>query len=213
MVAMSKIWAIRLGILCATCLGVFVLPFFLPPTYFQGVSASNLAGFNNKVAALAAASMALVVFFLALKWPQVVGASDEASATGERVSDIQQDRLSRSLVIAVVMFWGVVVSLFGMQIIRVGVVYPGDWGYFINRMSMHTDFARTLYTQIEFPYGPLLFYGQIAMRAILSPFHISTAGAYLVTLTLETVVGIVLMAYVIDNLPLSKQWKAKRKRV
>jgi len=189
-------------------LSVFVLPFFLPPTYFQGVSASNLAGFNNKVAALAAASMALVVFFLALKWPQVVGASDEASATGERVSDIQQDRLSRSLVIAVAALWGVAVLVFGVEIIRAEATFPGDWGYFINRVSMHADFGRKLYTQIEFPYGPLLFYGPIAVRAALNPFHLSAAAAYLATLALEIMVGILLLAYVIDHLPMSRRWKA-----
>ena len=86
--------------------------------------------------------------------------------------------------------------------------YTHDWGYFINRASMHADFGRRLYTQIEFSYGPLLFYGPIAMRVILRPFHASMADAYLATLLLETVIGLLLVAYVTDHLPMSRQWKA-----
>jgi hypothetical protein len=197
MAATSKVWAIRLGILCVTCLGVFVLPFFLPAPYFQGVSASNLAGFNNKVAAVAAAGVALAVFLLVLRWPHIGQVRSE-------LPSFERERLSPGLVFTIGLVWGAAVLVFGMLIIRAGVTYPGDWGYFINRVSMHADFGRRLYTQIEFPYGPLLFYGPIAMRALLSPLHISAAGAYLVTLTLEIVVGILLVAYVIDHLPLSR---------
>jgi hypothetical protein len=208
MEATWKVWAIRIGIFLATCLGVFVLPFLLPPPYFQGVSASNLAGFNNRVAAVAAAGMALVVFLLALAWPQIAGVDGTSPGSGEGFPYTEESRLSRSLVAVVALFWGTVVSLAGIMIIRMGITFPGDWGYFINRVSMHADFGRKLYTQIEFPYGPLLFYGPIAVRTILSPFHISAAGAYLMTLTLEIVVGILLVAYVIDHLPMSRKWKA-----
>jgi hypothetical protein len=204
MVAMSKVWAIRLGVLFATCLGVFALPFLLPPPYFQGVSASNLAGFNNRVAAMAAAGMAVVVFFLTLKWPQIGGAGD---AKSDDSLITEHGRLPRALVAAVVLLWGVVVLVFGILILRSGITYPGDWGYFINRIGMHTDFGRKLYTQIEFPYGPLLFYGPVAVRGILGPIHISLAGAYAVTLMLEIMMGILLIAYVIDHLPMSKRWK------
>ena len=50
-------WYFPLCILLATCFGVFLLPFLLPPPYLAGVSAANVAGFNNKVAALAAAAL------------------------------------------------------------------------------------------------------------------------------------------------------------
>lgn len=201
-------WGVRLAILLATCLGVFVLPFLLPPPYFQGVSASNLTGFNNKVAALAAACLGTLVFFLALKWPQITVAGGIEQAGGEGLRREEHGRLSRPLVCAVVLLWGGAVLLFGVQIIRSGMRYQYDWGYFINQISMHADFGRRLYTQIEFPYGPLLFYGPITARAILSPFHVSAAGAYLATLVLETMIGLLLVAYVINQLPMSRRWKA-----
>jgi hypothetical protein len=180
----------------------------LPAPYFEGVSASNLAGFNNRVAALAAAGLGTLVFFLALKWPQITEADGVEQAGGGELRREVHGRLSRLLVGAVVLLWGGAILLFGVQIIRLGMRYTYDWGYFINRVSMHADFGRKLYTQIEFPYGPLLFYGPIAARAILSPFHVSAAGAYLATLTLEILIGLLLVAYVIDHLPTSRQWKA-----
>jgi hypothetical protein len=178
-----------------------------PAPYFEGVSASNLAGFNNEVAALAAAGLGTLVFFLALKWPQITEADGVEQAGREGLRREEHGRLSRLLVGAVVLLWGGVILLFGGQIIRLGMRYTYDWGYFINRVSMHADFGRKLYTQIEFPYGPLLFYGPIAVREVLSPFHISAAGAYLVTLTLEILIGLLLVAYVIDHLPMSRGWK------
>ncbi len=199
----SKVWGIRLVILLATCFGVFVLPFLLPAPYFEGVSASILAGFNNKVAALAAAGLGTLIFFLALKWPQII----EAHTDGPSRND-EHGRLSRLLVTAVVLLWGGATLLFGLQICRLGTRYTHDWGYFINRVSMYSDFGRSLYTQIEFSYGPLLFYGPVAVKAILSPFHVSETGAYLATLVLEIIIGLLFVAYVIDHLPMSKQWKA-----
>lgn len=199
-------WGVRLTILLATCLGVFALPFLLPTRYLQAVSASNLAGFNNEVAALAAATLGMIVFFLALKWPQIVG-----QGRVEPVAELQaqeQGRISRRLVGAVVLLWGGAVLLFGLTIIWLGVRYEYDWGYFLNRISVHADFGRKLYSQMEFPYGPWLLEFPIEVRAILSPFHVPTAVAYLVTLVLEVMIGLLLLAYVINQLPMSKRWRA-----
>jgi hypothetical protein len=204
----SKVWGIRLVILLATCFGVFVLPFLLPAPYFKGVSASNLAGFNNKVAALAAAGLGTLVFFLALKWPQIMQAHGGSPARGEDLPRYEYVRLPRLLVTTVVLLWAGATLLFGLQIIRLGIGYTHDWGYFINRISMYADYGRSLYTQIEFSYGPLLFYGPVAVKLILSPFHMSETGSYLATLVLEITIGLLLLAYLINHLPMSKQWKA-----
>lgn len=175
--------------------------------YFEGVSASNLAGFNNRVAAVAAAGLATLVFFLALKWPQLPDDPSRDPASAEPLQPDEPARLSNRWVAIVVLLWGAGIFLFGMQIIRSGFRYTNDWDYFINRVSMHADFGRKLYTQIEFPYGPLLFYGPLAIRAMLRPFHVSPAGAYLVTLMLETMFGLLLVAYIINRLPISRTWK------
>jgi hypothetical protein len=72
---------------------------------------------------------------------------------------------------------------------------------------MWTDFGRRLYDQIEFPYGPLIFYGPVVMRALLSPFRISLTTAYFITLVLEHVIGLLLLAWIINSLPLLRKWK------
>ena len=202
------VWGIRLTILLVTCLGVFILPFLLPAPYFQGVSASNLAGFNNEIAALAAASLGTLVFLLALKWPQILGEDSFGPAADGGVQLKEHGRISSGLVGVVVLLWGGAVFLFGVQIIRLGIRYEYDWGYFLNRISMHADFGRKLYSQMEFPYGPWLLEFPIGVRAILSPFHVSTAGAYLLTLVLEVMAGLLLLAYLINHIPMSKRWRA-----
>jgi hypothetical protein len=202
------VWGIRLTILLATCLGVFILPFLLPAPYFEGVSASNLAGFNNEIAALAAASLGTLVFLLALKWPRILGEDSFGPAADGGVQLKEHGRISSGLVGVVVLLWGGAVFLFGVQIIWLGIRYEYDWGYFLNRISMHADFGRKLYSQMEFPYGPWLLEFPIGVRAILSPFHVSTAGAYLLTLVLQVMAGLLLMAYLINHIPMSKSWKA-----
>ncbi|HSY35765.1 MAG TPA: hypothetical protein VK814_08455 [Acidobacteriaceae bacterium] len=201
----SKVWGVRLVILLATCLGVFVLPFLLPARYFQGVSASNLAGFNNEVAAISAAALGTLVFFLALKWPQILRRdSVEPAALKAQVDG----PLSRRLVGAVVLLWGTAVLLFGLTIIWMGVRYEYDWGYFLNRISVHAEFGRKLYSEMEFAYGPLLIDFAVIVRAILSPLHVSAVVAYLVTFVLEVMGGLLMMVYLIDRLPMSKRWRA-----
>jgi len=202
----SKVWGVRLTILLATCFGVFVLPFLLPARYFQGVSASNLAGFNNEVAALSAAILGTLVFFLALKWPQILG-RDGVDPVAELQAQ-EQGRISRRLVGAVVLLWGAAVLLFGLTIIWMGVRYEYDWGYFLNRISVHAEFGRKLYSEMEFAYGPLLIDFAVMVRAILSPFHISAVSAYLVTFVLEVTGGLLILVYLIDRLPMSKRWRA-----
>jgi hypothetical protein len=147
-----------------------------------------------------------MVFLLALKWPCVLG--DEGLGAGAGTSIQEQGQIPRPVVVAAVLLWGIAVFLFGAQIIRSGIRYEYDWGYFLNRISVHTEFGRKLYSEMEFAYGPLLADFPVWVRAILSPLHVSAVGAYLVTLVLEVMGGLWLVAYVIDNLPMSRRWKA-----
>lgn len=82
-----------------------------------------------------------------------------------------------------------------------------DGGYFIRQISMHIDYGRKLYDQIELPYGPLLFYGPVIVHTLLSPLHASTSAAYYTTLVLEHVIGLLLVVYVLDRLPILRKWK------
>src|ERR1700734_4167711 len=118
-----RVWIVRLGILIATCFGVFVLPFLVPAPYFRSVSASNLAGFNNRVAALAAAGLGTLVFFLALKWPQIIERQGDGLAGSEELPCDERGPLSRLLVTAAALLWGGGTLLFGLQVIRLRMRY------------------------------------------------------------------------------------------
>jgi hypothetical protein len=192
----TKRWYFPLCVLLATCFGVFVLPLLLPPPYLTGISAANVAGFNNKVASLAAAAVGTFVGFAAFSWPQPKPA--------RRLGDFSN--LPRWLVLTTVILCGSTVALLSYLIAISGQHY-GDGRYFIRQVSMHVEYGRRLYDQIELPYGPLLFYGPVIVHAMLSPLHVSTATAYYTTLVLEHVIGLLLVVYVLDHLPILRNYK------
>src|ERR1700761_3042513 len=94
-------WYFRLCIFLATCFGVFVLPFLLPPPALAGISAANVAGFNNKVSSLAAAAMGAFVFFGALRTPHLKQERNDAGF----------GKLPRPLVLIAVILCGSMVAL------------------------------------------------------------------------------------------------------
>ncbi len=189
-------WTFPLCIFLATCFGVFIAPFLLPPPYLAGISAANVAGFNNKAASLAAAALGTLVFFTALRWPRV--------KPGQSNTDF--GKLPRLLVLTIAGLCGCMVAGLSYLVAISGLPY-GDGGYFMRQISMHFDYGRTLYDQIEFTYGPLLFYAPGILHTLLSPLHVSTNFAYYTTLVLEHVAGLLLVAYVLDRLPILRRWK------
>jgi hypothetical protein len=194
---LSKRWLILCAILLAACFCVFVLPFFFPPPYLKGVSVSNVAGFNNKVASVSAAMLSVLVFAIALSWPLQ---RDEMSAGNN-------GRISPSLIWIMASLSAAVLSLFSFLIVRSHLLYLRDGGYFIGKISMHIRYGQTLYEQIEFPYGPLLFYSPVAVAKMLSLFHLSITTAYYVTLVAEHVLGLLLVVYLLNSLPMLHKWK------
>jgi hypothetical protein len=102
---------------------------------------------------------------------------------------------------------GCIIAVLGRLIVLSHARYISDAGYFMEQMSSHADYGRKLYDQIEFPYGPVLFYVPIFLRTLFSPFHLSLAGAYFTTLVLEQVVGLLMVGYIIKSLPMRRIWK------
>ncbi len=188
-------WYFPLFLLVATCFGVFVLPFLLPPPPLTGVSAANVAGFNNKVAALAAAALGTLAGLIALRSP---------SATREIVGDF--GKIPWQLVLVAATLCGGMVALLSYCVATSDQPY-GDGRYFLHQISMYVDYGRKLYDQIELPYGPFLFYVPAMVHRLLSPLHVSLAASYYITLVSEHVTGLLLVAYVLNALPIRRQWK------
>ncbi len=208
-------WIFPFSVLLATCFGVFVLPFLLPPPVIQGVSIANAAGFNNKVAAVAAALMSITVLLFQLRQssglryflrPRELLRLRSGSIEDQHLAHADQ-RLSVSVIASVVAVVLAVYGLLSWLIVISHQRYMGDAGYFIEQISAHADYGRRLYDQIEFPYGPLLFYAPIIVRGILAPLHLSLTGAYFITLLTAQCAGLSIIAYTLNRLPIVHRWK------
>ena len=191
---LRKQW-ILLGVMVtlATCFGVFVLPFLLPPPAIQAVSASNAAGFNNRVAALAAAAISLAA--LLAMW--------RMRLTVRLPESVECAPMQRRFVLGWSLGLGFMVAVFSGTVYLSGLRYLNDYGYFIEQMSKAADFHRDLYTELEFPYGPLLFYPTIWIRSLFGLFSRPLDAAYIATLVLHQVFGLLLLAYAMQRLPIA----------
>jgi hypothetical protein len=182
-----------------TCFGVFVVPFFLPAGPISAVSISNDAGFNNKLAAVAAGLCSAAVLGLSFLFPQSIG----GLPSWKKSSDVQG--LPWRVWIVTALLVGGVVGVAGWLILISGARYDADVGYFLNQMSSYSVSHRQLYTQIEFPYGPLLFYPPILLHRLVG--HLSLRACYMITLVMHQVLGLLLLGYLVNLLPMSKRWK------
>ncbi len=190
--------AFPLGVLLAACFGVFLLPFLLPPPAFQGVSAANSAGFNNKIASVVAAFLGVFVFAYSLLGKRAVG---------ELRTSVFGKRLPVSLIVLVPAVVLAGMALVCFLICHLSLPYRDDTGYFVHQMTMHSVFGHKLYDQVELPYGPLLYYPPLWLQSLLSPLHLSLRASYFACLIIESVTGLLLLAYVINALPLSRFWR------
>ena len=184
------------GISIATCFGVFVLPFLLPPPILPIVSAANVAGFNNKVAALSLACISLLVFLVSLREPQLAQAG----------STLANGPMSKRSILLVCLCPVLLSAFLCFCVVTADARYV-DFSYFIEQIQKHEDYARQLYTQIEFPYGPLIFYVPIWIKALLSPIGVSTRAAYIVSLLVEQFAGGLLLAWVLENMAITRVLK------
>ena len=177
----------------ATCFGVFVLPFLLPPAPIQAISAANTAGFNNRVAAVAAAVISVGVLLAA--WRLRLQLPFAVDADCKPMSQRWIAGWSLGLVTAM----AVLCAIAYLADLR----YLWESRYFIEQMSKATDYHRRLYAQLEFPYGPLLFYPTIWLRVLFSRFAHPLQMAYVATLLLHEMAGALLLAYILQCLPIA----------
>ena len=141
--------------------------------------------------------LSLVVLVKELRWP-----------LREVNHELDDNRsIPKAVVLGVAVLCGALIAIFGRLIVLSHDRYLNNVGYFIEQISSHTDYGRVLYDQIEFPYGPLLFYVPVFLRSLFSPFHVSLTGAYFTTLVLEQVVGLLIVGCIINSLPMRRAWK------
>jgi hypothetical protein len=179
-------------VVCAiAAIAVFALPLAVPVSFPPTVSASFVAGFNNRVAILAAAligSCVLLWSFRRFPW--------EASY---KIPAADCVPIGYQLFSAMAALTCLFFAVAGWLIAHSHLRYIADAGYFIEQMSSHAEYGRPLYSHLEFAYGPLLFYPTIWLHAIL---RCQWLTAYFVTLAFEQVLGLGLLAGFLNALPI-----------
>jgi len=169
----------------------FILPFLFPPTYPTAAGA-YAAGFNSRVAIF---SLAAISLFVAL-------------ASASRSLCAQWAAPGRTRVLPKIYLWcalaASLVFVGGLSWLTMHVAARGveDY-YFIPQLRKVAELHRHLYSQVDFNYGPLLFYPVLWIRSLLGPMHLSVASAYYLTLVVEHFIGLGMLYLVINRLPLS----------
>ena len=172
------------GVAAAVC--VFVLPFAVGGHGGAVYSAAYAAGADNRVAAVGLAGIAVAV----LVW---------AFAARVRVDEEDGLRVPAWVMgagAAVVAAWTVGL---GAAVARAGVRY-GESAYFLERMRDVGTFGGRLYTDFEWPYGPLLLMPPVWAHRL----GMSLVGANFAWLAVLNLAGVLMAAYVLNRLPLER---------
>jgi hypothetical protein len=192
MTARAKRGLLALFLAVAASFGVFWLPFLLPPAPLQAVSAANAAGFNNRVAVLAAGLLALLAVALSrsMRTPMHPPVPEDFGP------------MSRTFVFSWAILSGSLSAVLARMVYQAHIRYGYDYGYFISPATkLALDHLR-LYTQVDFPYGPLLIYPVVWARGLFAWCDQPIAAAYSVLYVLEQVSGLLLVAYVLQAMPI-----------
>lgn len=189
--------AFWMAVSAVTFFCVFVLPFFFPmsePVY----SAAYTVGENNRVAAVAVAVISVLVL-VSCVWLDI-GKTSNRSASHDR------SRLSRKSLL-----WGVGVvaacaCTLGFIVVHHGGYYAEE-GYFLTQLRSGIYFHRALYRDIEFPYGPSLYLWPVGFIRALGPLGVSMAAAYVLSVITMECLGVALLFYTINALPMGRAIK------
>ena len=186
--------SISAGLLCGAAICIFLLPLFVPVHPTETVSTSYLAGFNNRVAVIAAAAFS-VLFLIA------AALRSRSSPPATTNDGFRSERLSLRFTFPVAGLSALVLALSARFVIASHDRYLADAGYFIEQATTHRDTGRALYTQLEFAYGPLLLLPEVYLSRLL---HLPVTVAYYVVLVLESTLGLLLLAFVLNELPIRR---------
>jgi hypothetical protein len=182
--------------------GIFILPWFLRARQEPNVSISYTYGFNNFAAWAAAA----ILLFLGL----VVQMRDRRR-NGELPAEALLEQLlagrkpgeqgvsSWAIAAAIAVASGFVVLWYQF----VPVTWFGEMEYFITRIEILVE-GHHPYTDFEFIYGPAMLYPSFWLCKY-SGGEISVEAAYCICLVIHWVSGILITAYITNNLVSPKQ--------
>ena len=185
-------WAAPVLCCAAAAVLLFWLPLHVPVPFRATISASYIAGYNNAFAVRMAACFSLGV--LLLTW-YIRRKQLPLPAEPVRL----QERLGIKLVAAVVASTALILGIAGALVAWSGMRYLSDAGYLIEQAVVRHDTGRALYSQIEFAYGPLLLLPTVWLSYLLRS---TVTTAYYVSLVIQASLGLLLLAFILNELPI-----------
>ncbi len=191
-----RVAALALTIGAFATVGVFLLPFLFPPSR-PSLSAAYTAGFNNRVAAVAAVLAAVLSFALAWKF----------RLFPSRIEDPDRKPMPLWLLISCVAASAAFTATVAYLLCKVELASI-DNRYFLEYMEDVSRYHQRIYIDFSFAYGPLLLYFPLFMHWLLRPLHVGIEGSYYVALTVANVLGLVILWLTLEALPLSRKVKS-----
>ncbi len=180
----------------------FVLPFFFP-LHEPVFSAAYNAGENTRIAAIAVAAVSILVFAtFACGWLRM---GNECPRS--KINSATPSQLS-----ATFLWWGIALitactAALGFIILHHGAYYAEE-GFFLTQLRAGVIFHRVPYRDFDFPYGPGLYFWPLLFIRLLTPIGISMAAAYLLSLIAMESLGVALIFYTVNALPVRRPLKA-----
>jgi hypothetical protein len=191
------VWIFPFFIAALTLVGVFVLPFAFPPT--QPVySSAYLVGFNNRAADICAAGISLFVLAISYLWREGTNGAGADKTIRPQSSRLSYKYLGFACLASVL--W---IGLLSWLVLRSSSRVVDDF-YFIPQLQKVAVYHMKLYSQVEFAYGPLLFYPTIWLSKLIHWRYDSVSTAYYITLLLHHVLGLGMLYYVVNRLQMTR---------
>ena len=171
---------------------IFAVPLGIPVAQQSTTSASYVVGFSNRAAVLATALLAGIVLLVWWWKPQGRELPTEPAAPTETIGPALLCAVLTATVAWLIAAWWLLTAS--------NLRYLADAGYFIEQASAHAETGRRLYSDLEFAYGPLLFYPTVWVHVLLPG---SWTSAYFVVLGTACCLGIAMLAWWMNQLPMT----------
>ncbi len=186
------------GVFCA-----LVLPFLVGGRGGPVYAATYSVGADNRAAAvgLALLSLGVLVWAVLADGPGLRPLSSRWDFRGAEAPRFHLGGVSWRVMVVGAGLVGVWTAGLGWAVARAGLgsgVRFGESAYFLERMRDVGAFGGRLYTDFEWPYGPLLLMPPVWAHRL----GVSLVGADFAWLVVLNVVGVLLAGYVLNRLPL-----------
>jgi hypothetical protein len=175
-------------------LAVFKLPFLFPPSV-PTLSASYSAGFNNRVASIAAVLFGITAFAIARRRLEPV-----------HQPCVRAYRVPTGALWMTLLVHGSVLTIASVCVSQSPHSYGEAW-YFLNRLDQIAIFGNVPFSDFEFAYGPLLLYLPALVHWIGTPLHLSIEWSYYFGLTVLSLTGVYGLFWTVNELIPGRHYK------